>query len=265
MNPKEIKQSHNIVDYINQYVPLKKTGNGEYSALCPFHSEKTPSMTVNEPKQFYYCFGCGAAGDLIKFVEEYQGVDFIDACKILGGEVDDMDLKTVAANQARPIITYPKFDKRDPESARAFCEKATRSDRQTMPSMVYKNNEYLPVTDLDDGSTVNIYSIATGGFLAGGVSHRAATVIQNDLHSNKFIICTDYESAVNFVGRYENIMIAYSPYNMRMIVENFKDYEFIPAITLDDTHAHSLTETHDYIFINEDGRFKGMNKGEDFE
>ena len=70
-------------------MPLKKSG-AEYEACCPFHTESTPSFKVSPSKQFYNCFGCGAHGDAIKFVQEYQGLSFMDACKALGdGEVVD--------------------------------------------------------------------------------------------------------------------------------------------------------------------------------
>ena len=59
-----------IVDVIDRLVPLKKTG-ANYSACCPFHSEKTASFTVSPTKQFYHCFGCGAHGTAISFLMEY--------------------------------------------------------------------------------------------------------------------------------------------------------------------------------------------------
>jgi DNA primase len=67
-----------IVDLIERHVPLKK-GGANFSACCPFHSEKSPSFTVSPSKQFYHCFGCGAHGNAISFVMEYQGMGYIDA------------------------------------------------------------------------------------------------------------------------------------------------------------------------------------------
>jgi DNA primase len=71
-----------IVDVIDRYVPLKKTG-ANFSACCPFHSEKTPSFTVSPTKQFYHCFGCGAHGTAIGFLMEYGGKSFPDAVEEL--------------------------------------------------------------------------------------------------------------------------------------------------------------------------------------
>ena len=75
-----------IVDVIERYVPLKKTGSN-FSACCPFHTEKSPSFTVSPTKQFYHCFGCGAHGNVITFVMEYQGLGYVEAVKDLAEDV----------------------------------------------------------------------------------------------------------------------------------------------------------------------------------
>lgn len=75
-----------IVDLINRYVPLKRTGANEI-ACCPFHQEKTPSFTVSADKQFYHCFGCGAHGNAIQFVMDYLGLDFVNAVEHLASIV----------------------------------------------------------------------------------------------------------------------------------------------------------------------------------
>lgn len=78
----EIKQKLNIVDVINRYVPLKKRGR-HHVACCPFHGEKTPSFTVSEEMQIFKCFGCGKAGDVFTFLQEYERVDFREALEEL--------------------------------------------------------------------------------------------------------------------------------------------------------------------------------------
>src|ERR1700746_2053785 len=75
-----------IVEVIDRSVPLKKAG-ANYSACCPFHSEKTPSFTVSPAKQFYHCFGCGAHGSAIGFVMQYSGLGFIDAVEDLSSHI----------------------------------------------------------------------------------------------------------------------------------------------------------------------------------
>ncbi|MEM1154499.1 MAG: DNA primase [Pseudomonadota bacterium] len=75
-----------IVEVIDRRVKLRKSGKN-YSALCPFHEEKTPSFSVNADKQFYYCFGCGATGNAIGFVMEYENLDFPRAVESLASSV----------------------------------------------------------------------------------------------------------------------------------------------------------------------------------
>ena len=74
----------NIVDLINSRVKLKKAGR-DYQACCPFHHEKTPSFTVSDKKQFYHCFGCGAHGNAISFLMEYDKLEFVEAVEELAG------------------------------------------------------------------------------------------------------------------------------------------------------------------------------------
>lgn len=74
-----------IVEIIDARVKLKKTGQN-YSGLCPFHNEKTPSFSVNGDKQFYYCFGCQASGTALKFLMEYDRMDFVTAVETLAAK-----------------------------------------------------------------------------------------------------------------------------------------------------------------------------------
>ena len=75
-----------IVDVIDRYVPLKKTG-ANFSACCPFHNEKSPSFTVSPAKQFYHCFGCGAHGSAIGFLMQHAGIGFVDAVEELAQSI----------------------------------------------------------------------------------------------------------------------------------------------------------------------------------
>lgn len=78
----ELRSRLSIADVIGQKVKLTKRGR-EYIGLCPFHHEKTPSFTINESKGFYHCFGCGAHGDIIRYLMEAEGLPFMDAIKKL--------------------------------------------------------------------------------------------------------------------------------------------------------------------------------------
>ena len=76
----EIRHRADIVEIISERIVLKKAGK-DFVGLCPFHSEKTPSFTVSPVKQIYYCFGCGAGGDVFSFMMKYDGVGFSEAVK----------------------------------------------------------------------------------------------------------------------------------------------------------------------------------------
>lgn len=78
----EIKSRNDIVDVISAYVHLKRAGSN-YQGLCPFHSEKTPSFTVFSATQGYYCFGCGAGGDVITFIRQSENLEYIPALEFL--------------------------------------------------------------------------------------------------------------------------------------------------------------------------------------
>src|SRR5258705_7837748 len=78
----DLKHQADIVVVIQDYVSLKKTG-ATYKGLCPFHGEKTPSFHVHRDKGFFHCFGCGAGGDVFKFLELHEKVGFADSVKLL--------------------------------------------------------------------------------------------------------------------------------------------------------------------------------------
>jgi DNA primase len=78
----QVRAASDIVDVIGGYIPLKKNG-ANFTALCPFHREKTPSFNVNPHKQIFHCFGCHKGGDVFSFVKDYENVDFPDAVRRL--------------------------------------------------------------------------------------------------------------------------------------------------------------------------------------
>lgn len=78
----EVRSRNDIVDVISGYVRLQKKGSS-YFGLCPFHNEKSPSFSVSRQKQMYYCFGCGAGGNVFTFLMEYENFSFVEAVKFL--------------------------------------------------------------------------------------------------------------------------------------------------------------------------------------
>lgn len=80
-----IRETVDIVELISRYINLKKQGKN-FKALCPFHTEKTPSFTVNADKQIFYCFGCGAGGNVFNFLMRYEKITFLEAIQKLSAE-----------------------------------------------------------------------------------------------------------------------------------------------------------------------------------
>lgn len=126
-----------IVDVIDRRVKLKKTGKN-YSARCPFHDEKTPSFSVNPEKQFYYCFGCGAGGNALGFVMDYENIDFPQAVDSLAGtagmEVPHEQNSGGSAGQGespnKPLYEFM-------EQCARFYKDALRSHAQAMRAVDY--------------------------------------------------------------------------------------------------------------------------------
>src|SRR5437870_13711438 len=78
-----LKQQADIVRIVGDYVKLRKAGAQNYSGLCPFHGEKTPSFSVHATRQFYHCFGCGASGDVFSFVQKIENITFPEAVRLV--------------------------------------------------------------------------------------------------------------------------------------------------------------------------------------
>jgi DNA primase len=113
-----------IVDVVDSRVKLKKTGKN-YSACCPFHDEKTPSFTVSPDKQFFYCFGCGASGNSLGFVMDYERINFPEAVE---------SLAKVAG------LEVPKEQTKDPH--KRAQEEAREKARKSLYSLMEKANDF---------------------------------------------------------------------------------------------------------------------------
>ena len=100
----EVRQKNDIVDVVSQYVKLTRKGSS-YFGLCPFHNEKTPSFSVTPGKQMYYCFGCGAGGNVFNFIMEYENYTFGEALKHLaeraGVELPQIEYSKEVQEKAR--------------------------------------------------------------------------------------------------------------------------------------------------------------------
>ena len=110
----EIRLKNDIVDVISGYVKLQKKGSS-YFGLCPFHNEKSPSFSVSRSKQMYYCFGCGAGGNVFTFIMEYENYTFVEALRLLaqraGVELPEMEYSKEAKEKADLRSTLLEINK----------------------------------------------------------------------------------------------------------------------------------------------------------
>ena len=129
-----LKLQADIVRIVGDYVSLKKAGAQNYSGLCPFHKEKTPSFSVHATRQFYHCFGCGLSGDVFSFVQKIENITFPEAIRAVAqkmgvalpkqtfsteAEAKDARLRTVLLEIHERACAFFQECLRRPEGARA--------------------------------------------------------------------------------------------------------------------------------------------------
>ena len=130
-----VKQQADIVRVIGEYVRLKKSGQN-FTGLCPFHEEKTPSFAVHPVKQIYHCFGCGVGGDVFKFVMEVDKVAFPEAIRIVA--------EKCGIAIPRPKASSP--EERKENQQRSLL--ATRTSSKVLSAVGSRLNEF-GLTDAD--------------------------------------------------------------------------------------------------------------------
>ncbi len=141
----EVFAENDIVDYVSQFVKLKRSGK-DYSGLCPFHGEKTPSFHVSQDKQLFHCFGCGASGNLVQFVMKIEGLDFVEALKLLADRAgiilpeDNGIADDIIHEKKQRIYAMNKF------SARYFYNNLVKSEAGKTALAYFKDREITPKT-----------------------------------------------------------------------------------------------------------------------
>jgi len=129
----EIRSKVDIVDFISDYVQLKKSGQN-YKALCPFHAEKTPSFMVSQPKQIFHCFGCGAGGDVVSFLMKHETLSFNEAIQVIakkaGIKIREFAFDKDRSEKREKLLTINREasnffirNLRDSEAASAYLKK----------------------------------------------------------------------------------------------------------------------------------------------
>ncbi|MBM3204908.1 DNA primase [Candidatus Uhrbacteria bacterium] len=166
--PEEIKSRLDIVDLIQEYLPLKPAGSGAFKAVCPFHQEKTPSFYISRTRQTWHCFGCDQGGDHFTFVEKMEGMDFREVLELLAQKTG---------------VILPEFDKgKSSERKRlqevcAFAAKFFQTTLNTSPTAEIAR-AYLKKRGVDDltadlfklGYAPNEWSALTDALIKQGVN-----------------------------------------------------------------------------------------------
>ena len=202
------RANEDIVGVIRGYLPdLKKTGKN-WSARCPFHQEKSASFTVNEAKEMYYCFGCGAGGDAVGFVREINpGMTFRDAVQSILGELT----LEVSSAPRKKIVRATRCELPSHAEDREKAAQIIR-DADAQPNHIYllrhntapehgcyilKGSLIVPLIN-NIGETVNVAAITSNGitYAAGNPSYGAVAVLEpvGD-HDDRVIMCIDYAHA----------------------------------------------------------------------
>src|SRR2546425_8318529 len=212
----DLRLHANIVQVVQDYVPLKRAGT-TYKGLCPFHSEKTPSFHVNPEKGFFHCFGCGAGGDVFKFLELYEKVDFPDAVKMLAqkfgvglpersdGSGDDAAGLREAMLKAHEIAAaYFREQLAAPAGARARQQLADRD--VTAKTIEQLGLGFAPLSSASrEGLKARLlkHGFAEGLLLQSGLIVQRETGEVVDRFRNRLIvpICRDTGSVIAFGGR----------------------------------------------------------------
>src|SRR3979490_1379221 len=213
----DLRLQANILKVVQEYVSLRKAGTS-YKGLCPFHSEKTPSFQVHPEKGFFHCFGCGVGGDVFKFLELHEKVDFPDAVKMLaqkfgvalperneGGE-DEAGRRDAGLREALPKIhevaaAYFREQLAGPAGARARQQLAQRD--VSAKAIEQLGLGYAPSSREDLKARLLKQGFAQGLLIQSGLVLARDNGDVVDRFRNRLMvpICRDAGSVIAFGGR----------------------------------------------------------------
>ncbi|HLJ26964.1 MAG TPA: DNA primase [Candidatus Angelobacter sp.] len=124
-----VKQQADIVRVVGDYVKLKKSGAQNFTGLCPFHQEKTPSFSVHATRQFFHCFGCGVSGDVFTFVQKLENITFPEAIRLVAQKLD---------------IKLPKMDYSSPHEAQEARQRGQLIDMHERACLFFEDQLRRP-------------------------------------------------------------------------------------------------------------------------
>lgn len=221
-----IRDSVNIVDVIDGYVKLKKAG-GSYSACCPFHGEKTPSFHVKQDKQFFNCFGCGASGDVFKFIQDYTGCTFVEAVESIETNIR-YDADPAKVNVKKRVNLPMNLEKN--EDAIKFYESVPIDE--ALGIKLVNGAEVIAVTDVHGNQVSCSLSAGVGNPLKpfGKKLIFGSCVIFGEI-KEKVILTADYYQAKKLnATKGFNTICFFEPLNLHFIYREIKALaKFMPV------------------------------------
>ncbi|MEJ8555422.1 DNA primase [Tepidibacter sp. Z1-5] len=191
----EIKLRNDIVDIISSYIHVKSAGVN-YKALCPFHSEKTPSFSISTQKQMYKCFGCGEGGDVINFVMKMENVDFMEALEFLAQRAGvEIKKGKISEESKQNINKKQKLYQINLDAARYFFKSISGSNNNG-----YK---YLKDRGLDD-KTIKYFGL---GFAKNDWNDLNRYLLQKGYEQQNLIdsgLAIQTKNKKNYINRFKN-------------------------------------------------------------
>lgn len=186
----KIKREIDIVQVISQYVSLQKVGSS-YRGLCPFHSEKTPSFHVNPTLKLYHCFGCGASGDVIKFIQEIEHLSFQEALQKLGRMINiEINFDTKQSDKERYIdfltkihTEYKKQLKQNQRAMKYLLDRGFKEDE-----IEYYEFGYCPVDSKLALQVATKFSLPISKVIQYGVIKKTKAQEYLDLFEGRIVI-----------------------------------------------------------------------------
>jgi len=227
----QVKSENNIVDVVGGLVQLKKTGKN-YTGLCPFHSEKTPSFTVEESEQFFHCFGCGASGDVVSFVSQYYGVNAPEAAKMLGGK----ELEQVERIKRKRIIYRTPPDHTEDEAKTTDIINRCKHEKafgEKVDKYLFNGGFLYPIVNYE-GKLINarvFKNNAPTTYLTGGYSYNGFTPIITSPEKTWFS-CISFNDGLKIAADNDaNVAVCWSDHVIRWLSKyNFNDAPIKPML-----------------------------------
>ena len=262
----EVRSRNDIVDVISQYVKLTRKGSS-YFGLCPFHNEKTPSFSVTPSKQMYYCFGCGAGGNVYNFIMEYENYSFGEALSHLAGragvELPKIEYSREAKEKAEEsnrlksaFLANMSHEIRTPLNAiigfsDMICQTGEEEEKQEYMKIVSSNNELLLqlIDDILDLSKIE----------AGTMEFSLAPTDINDLMEG---ICrqmqeknTSPDVAITFTEKAEECILNTDRVRLSQVIINFTNnaMKFTPKGSIQMGYRIDEAKDEIYFYVKDTG------------